>query len=898
MQTANELLYSLLQVVGRIEANQRQGAKGSTGGAAPSPTSASADGSIASKLGSAIKLFASVKPKAIKSFFTFLNGMMDIAKKSKSGDVKKLQVISDSLTSMGNSLPGIAEGLGGLAKIRSSRIDVAILSLEKLYDFMWESGDGRKAKRVEKAVKLFEEMGKSLQEIAKPIKDISLGFAYLGLGILVLAGSLLLTAKLLSLSKPSDVFIFLAALVGGVLLMFGILALSRKLVDKGTDVIKDIGLGMAALSLGILSFAITIVLLPKILGSESGGSIFKSLLIMIGIVGAMALIFLMLGGLKDMTFKGFMSIVWMSAGLMVLSIAIIGLAMTAKLLMTGMTPTSATKEEKDDNKKFIMKGLGVIGLIILATVALYALIGIPAIAALVATGAGVMILLSASLILMAVSIKELVETAKELGDTDVSSTLSKLIGGTLEGFIGGLSALSGGKSGIAGIAQFIKNSAKIFAGTAVLMSMSLAISMFAKAISAFSELNNLRIIEGYDKEGKPIFGEKVNVTKVGENISTSISTFLKALIDSTEGLTKGQAKAIKKMGRALTGRRGILSAVIMFADVLKTFSQFGPDGEIGFVDMVPDGNDEDGNAKFKQVPSKVKITDVVNHIVESFTTFVKGITSHTKDFEFDGKQGKAMMELSAALVGSDAFKFLGLSFGRPKPGLLVGISKFSEILGIYAKYGSALKIPILDENGKEKGEPVAVTDIAANIMKSLTAFITAIGNAKVEDNIDKANDNLKKFDDVIDRLHKISQSVDGLSRFSMTIGELANNIGLLTSNLGNLNMDNLDKLSSASAAYLQKTNDYSVSNQRIAEASSKRYESSSGSSPAAESKSAVSNTAGTSTTAAPYKEPDWDRISASIGLAVGQQITEAMKKGQIKFEFSGAGSNKGILEIG
>jgi len=33
-------------------------------------------------------------------------------------------------------------------------------------------------------------------------------------------------------------------------------------------------------------------------------------------------------------------------------------------------------------------------------------------------------------------------------------------------------------------------------------------------------------------------------------------------------------------------------------------------------------------------------------------------------------------------------------------------------------------------------------------------------------------------------------------------------------------------------------------------------------------------------------------------LAVGQQITDAMKKGQLKFEFSGTGSNKGILEMG
>ena len=110
MQNANELLSQILQVVGKIEANQRGSKKAAaTGG--PGPTTGMGDGSIATKLGPAVKSFTGVGPKATKTFFSFLRGMLDIAEKSKDKNVKKMKVISDSLNSLGTSLPSVAEGL-------------------------------------------------------------------------------------------------------------------------------------------------------------------------------------------------------------------------------------------------------------------------------------------------------------------------------------------------------------------------------------------------------------------------------------------------------------------------------------------------------------------------------------------------------------------------------------------------------------------------------------------------------------------------------------------------------------------------------------------------------------------------------------------------------------------
>jgi len=712
-------------------------------------------------------------------------------------------------------------------------------------------------------------MGKSLKDIAKPIKDISLSFAYLGLGILALAGSLVLTGLILGLAKPTDVLLFLGSFVVGILMVFGLLWLTRKVVDKGIGVIKDIGIGMAALSLGIISFAITIAVLPKILGETS---ILKSLLIMVSIVVAMALMFTILRGLKDVTFKGFMSIVWMSAGLAVLSIAILALATTAKLLMTGLSPISAQKEEKDQNRKFIMNGLGVIGLITLASIALFAILGSPPVAGLIILGAVTMISLSIALISLGKSIKTLVEVSKSIGEEDIGDRLKKLIGGTIEGFVGGLDALSGGKKGISGISEFIKNSTKIFAGTGVLMSMALALSMFAKAITAFAELENMRIIEGYDKDGKPIFGEKVNITNVADNITYSISTFLSALLNSTEKLTYEKATAIKKMGRALTGKRGILSAVIQFADALKVYAQFGEKNEIGYVDY---------DDKGKEIRQKVSALTVADNMIKSFLYFTNSLFNKSEE-EFgdgeeagiSGRQMRRMKRMSKALIG--------------KNGILGAVIQFTDVLKTFAEFGEDNRIPVLDSEGKpvlEGGKPkkLSVEVIAGNIVKALTTFSDKIskdliGKADPKD----AEKAISKYGDLIEQLSKLSSSMDGLSRMSASIKDLASGIGDLAVNIEKLNAE---KLSDVLKRISEGSQKISTTYKNYPE-----YSSSSGFTSESLSKG--------STTTTKMNEPKWDIIAAQIGEAVGQKITEAMKKGQIKFEFSGIGSNKGVLELG
>jgi hypothetical protein len=785
MLQANELLYGILKTLGKIEENTRS-AKGS-GGPAPQEVGSQIKNkiSVLSNLGPSLLSFGRVKPKTIKDFFTFIEQFVAIGAKSQKG-AKGLKNLAESLNLLGQGLPGLATGLDALGRIKQRQVHMALTTLESLYNFMEEKGDASSTRKVDKAVKTFDKIAKSLQKIAKPIKDISLSFAYLGIGILAFAGSLLLTAMIMKLASPKDVFIFLGVAILGLLVVFGALALANKFIKKGSSTLVEMGIGMAALALGLVSFALAVSLIPKILGKETGGGLLKSMLVIGGVIVGSALIFALLGT-------------------MIVEVAL---------------------------------------------------------------GALTILMLGGTFFLLAVMIKKIVGISNELKDVDIRETLGHLIGGVLGGMIDGISVLSGGKKGFAGIGEFIKNSAKIFAGIVVLMAMSVALSMFARAVSAFAELNSMRIIEGYDKNGKPIFGEKVNLSKVADNISYSISTFLTALLESTEGLTKQKAIAIRKMGRALTGRRGILSAVIQFADAMKIYAEFGEKNEIGYIDY-----DDKGNEIRKKVAAKT----VVKNMISSFLYFTEQLFSKSES-EFgdgepegkgiSGKQKRRMKRMSKALVGRN--------------GILGAVMQFADTLKMFAEFGPNNEIPILDAEGKpvmENGKPkiLSMGIIAQNIVSALTTFSDTLATKLEKSSAKDAKKAIQKYSGVIEELSKFSESLSALEKTNDTISNLAKSLNDLSVSLDGFDTAKLSKLAAISVS-AGVTSGISDGTTRGTTAEK------------IQTTSKVVNESSIPTT-------NWDVISAQIGVAVGSQLLDAMKKGQVKFEFSPSSPGKGVLSF-
>lgn len=857
MKTANDLLQGILTTVVKIEQKMDKGE--SSGNGIGGGLSSKGMGIISGSLSS----FGKVSDKTKTSFVSFMKDISDIVKKDKG---KNFEYFSNGLIKISTALPALIQSLAELGKLRASNVQKGLSALRGLYEFMHEMGDGRSAKRVERAINLFDNMGKSLEKIAKPLKMMSSFLLYLALGIVAFAGALLVAGMILGLASPKDALLFVGFTIISIILMFAMIAMADKIVTKGSNVIKDIGIGMGYLSLGLVAFALGIKLIPMILGGESGGSITKSLFIMSGIVLASVLMFALIGMAAPLIKKGTSVVFMMSLGLVVLSASMIVMATAAKFLMGGaLFGGPKPDKEKDDDKNRVLNGLGVIGLIFLASATAFALLGIPAVSALVLLGVGTSIAMSVALMVFGTSMVSLAKSAKSLQNTDLRLMLSTLVGGTINGLLDGFSVLTGGKSGLSGVVQFVKNSAKIFAGLGVLMGMSLTLSQFAKAITAFAELESMRVIEGYDKDGKPIFGEKVNISNVSANIATSISTFLSALITSTEDLTVNKAAALKKLGRALTGRRGILTAVNDFAEVIKTFSQFGPNGEIGYVEMMPNGTDADGNAIFKQVPKTVKITQVAKNIANSFGTFVDELVKHTSLFEISGSKGKSMMKLAEVLMGSSAMKVFGLSFGKDRPGLLAPITKFSEILSQYSSFGDGKKIPILDPITGKVIKTVDVSVIAKNIVNTLGEFSKAMGNQTVMTDTEKAEKNIGKFSDLMESTNKITESMDGLTKLSVAMKDLAEGIGSLAINVDKMNVDKLskilDKTTSASARPLIMNYKTEPQQEVQTQTSSPKF--------------------GTKQNS----NIDVDEMAQRIGAEVGARVAASLKNGHFIFEF-------------
>lgn len=939
-KTANELLEGILKTVSSIDTNMKRDKK------KPSSSSSSKGGNMKDAVNTAGALlkFSLVKPKTTERFLAFMKDVLQVSKDSKNGEGFK--IFSDGMIGISNALPELVKGLTDLSKLRSRQVDRSLMTLKKLYTLMDEMGDGRSARKINRAIDLFHRLGKALTKIASPMRILSSFLTYLGISFVVFAAGIVAASALMKLTSPLGILGVVLGVVTTIIGAMALLSLAHRFIGKGVETIKDIGKGFMYLSAGILGFTLSLLGIAKAMGTGSGfkgiksslavlagvvilvvgmfallglanrfvrpgiraikgigrgfvllslgilgftlslllvasamkaglgfNGIMKSLLILGGIIIGIVGLFIILGFTKRFVRRGVAVTVLIGIGLLVMAYSLAVVAKTA-VTISGMFTKNPVSEPP---AKFLgrevspaVRGLGIMASIFLGAAALYAILGIPAVAKLVGLGAAVSIAISGSLYILAVSVQKLVDVSSKV-PADFGKTLGAMIGGVFEGLLGGISVLTDGNTGSKAFTSFVKNSAKIFAITGVLMSASVSLSMFARALTAFANLSEMRPIIGTKPNGEPIFGDKVNITNVGANISKTIHDFLIALITSTEGLTREQAGAIRKMGRALTGRRGILEAVIKFADVLKVYAEFGKKNEIGYSTY-----DENGN----EIRESVPVDTVVTNMISAFTTFTTKLFSRSED-EFgngeeagiSGRQRRRMARMSRALNGRN--------------GILEPIVKFSETLQVFSKFGKNNQIPILDDEGKPSGKFLAMSDIADNIVEALTSFSDTLATKLEKGSAKDASKTLEKYDDMVDKLSKLSKSIDGLTRMSASIGELATNIGLLGENLSELNVDKLEDLSNVSAAYLAKTNSFSNSNQRIMEKSTDASTRPGYSSTGQSSSTSTSNNSYSSGSAStPQEKPvNWNEISQMIGDQVGSRVAAAIKNGQFIFEF-------------
>lgn len=647
-------------------------------------------------------------------------------------------------------------------------------------------------------------------------KDMGKAMTFIGFGLIVLVGSLKIVSMIAGGGGIGAGAMLAVGIITATSLVFYAIGKFAKPIVKGAITASFMGIGMAAIALGMISIGYAAKYLTN-LGGDSAvnkagekkgkfGQMMSEVGPGLGLIGIVmvssALLFSGLGLLASFIIPGVITAGFMALGWMAIAGGMMVLGKAAKAL-TGMGDQGAMKSDGVTKKgKFgqmmseMGPGLGLIGIVLVSSALLFS--GLALISPLVIAGSVTAMAIGGTLVVLGKSVKSLMDATKGLKGKDVRENIQTITGSVLTGFIEGVGgALSGGKGmSLKGLANSMKNTAIITGGITMLMGVSLTLSQFAKAISAFAELNNMKVIESFDKDGKPKFGATVNVQEVGKNITATISTFLVGLIDSTENLKKGQAKKIKRMGRALTGKRGILTAVIQFADVLKTYAQFGPKGEIGFVDMVPDGTDQDGNIKYKQVASKVKITTVSKNVAASIGTFMKHLSESVEGMAFSGSTKRAVSRMAEVLLGKKRSAIGGLLMSD-KPGLLEPIDKFANTLMIYSKFGDDGTMPVFDKDGNPTDKKLKMADVAKNIAVSISTFSTSLATEmeKVNPNAGKkAGKQMKQYSELISQLSDLGNATEKLMNTSTAIESLAQGIGNLAANLNLVDGDKLNTL--------------------------------------------------------------------------------------------------------
>lgn len=594
-----------------------------------------------------------------------------------------------------------------------------------------------------------EESGKKsyTKEGIENAKGMGIALTYIAGGIGMMALSLVATKAILG---TTTVLGGVSAVVLTVVAMTGVMALlgaTAVITEVGIKASKDMGKAMMYMSGGILSFAITIALVPKILGINKGpeegdfgtrkgwvgatAGVASVFLVIGGIVGVFAL----LGAAAPLITTGTVTAATIAGVMGLMSLAVLAVAFSSKILLSLFSKGTDKRPDGTDRGVIgkalatmgnVVAGLGTFGLFVLSTVGLLWGLGLPVVSAPTLIGAVTLLGVSTALIMTAKSIKRVQEAMEGVEPSALKLNIANMVDAVLNGIIRGITGdpnatvqdnrldLDRGD-----IVQFrrVKRVLKIFGNIAG------SLSKFASGLRAFSKVGEIASLEYIeDAEGNLVpkidDSKKIHVTHIAQSIADTFGLFLNSLINNTQNLTRTQARSLKILSRSLVGKKGLISGISEFAETIDTFSKFGAKGEI-FV-----RNEETGQGVH------VPITTIVTNITKAFTLFVQGLVGKETMFRREGELGRRMHTFKKTIMG--------------KKGMLSGISDFSDTLRTFAELGATGKMTFIEYDAKGdpiidpkelKNKPITITSIVKNIVSAFSKFATEMGNEAPNFNI-------------------------------------------------------------------------------------------------------------------------------------------------------------------
>ena len=566
----------------------------------------------------------------------------------------------------------------------------------------------------------------------------------LSLAVVVLAGTvtiLVLTSMLVRESWESLGYV--AAVLGGVLLVTLALAAAHKWFGKGVE-------SMVLVSLGVLILSLSVAVLCEV--AKTVAVSWSSLGYVAVVFGGVLLAAFILAATSNLISKGVIGIIMISVGVLILSVAVGVLAGIASMITAnweGFGYMSAT--------------LGII-------LGLFTLLAVASPYVLIASG--VALVFSGAALLLAGAIGAFVGLATKLSKAEIDTEgVKKKTNSILNTFVG--------KGGIVDIIDSIPI-LKLTRATIKTVQLSGIVGCVGRMAKTLSKIASLKFPTAFDKNGKGIKYHEMGANDFAEAASNGISivSFFTAMFDDrpTTLTVGGKSVTIRPISMSALNKI-TLSTRIKFGflnGIVKSIGGMASTVASVASLKVPIAWDKDGNPTEYEKIKDTDFTSAKERIVELATFFTKAIADASVTVQNVKKKNLKRIKLALSTI-------------EPVVGIVDTIKTLAEgTVPIYKEVNGQIE---KDKDGNpvvtgyrrlSDWLPTAKTEIERNITSIITSVLDPISRITSNDDMKKKLKAMKNFNedygesiqDIINTVSSINASEKGAETFKKNVASV------------------------------------------------------------------------------------------------------------------------------
>ena len=566
----------------------------------------------------------------------------------------------------------------------------------------------------------------------------------LSLAVMVLAGTvtiLVLTSMLVRESWESLGYV--AAVLGGVLLVTLALAAAHKWFGKGVE-------SMVLVSLGVLILSLSVAVLCEV--AKTVAVSWSSLGYVAVVFGGVLLATLALAAMSNMIGKGVIGIIMISVGVLILSVAVGVLAGIASLITANW-----------EGFGYMAATLGII-------LGLFTLLAVASPYVLIASG--VALVFSGAALLLAGAIGAFVGLATKLSKAEIDTEgVKKKTNSILNTFVG--------KGGIVDIIDSIPI-LKLTRATIKTVQLSGIVGCVGRMAKTLSKIASLKFPTEFDKNGKGTKYHEMGANDFAEAASNGISivSFFTAMFDDrpTTLTVGGKSVTIRPISMSALNKI-TLSTRIKFGflnGIVKSIGGMASTVASVASLKVPIAWDKDGNpTEYKKI-SDTDFTSAKERIAELATFFTKAIADASVTVQNVKKKNLKRIKLALSAI-------------EPVVGIVDTIKTLAEgTVPIYKEVNGQIE---KDKDGNpvvtgyrrlSDWLPTAKTEIERNITSIITSVLDPISNITSNDEMKKKLKAMKDFNgeygesiqDIINTVSSINASEKGAETFKKNVASV------------------------------------------------------------------------------------------------------------------------------